>query len=223
MHAVLETSIFSRRADALLSPAERADLIATLAANPTAGDLIPGLGGVRKLRFAAAGRGKSAAFRVPDHALPDDHPILTLPIYGKNEQANPTKDLHKAMVPLVEDLKAHAKAAHTMADENMPTKRTDVTDKLLASLREANNIVAGKRTPARVHLPPGEPDVRAIRKKVGLSQPAFAKRFGFALASVRDWEQGRRRPTLAARTLLRVIEYNPEMVLKALEAEQIAA
>jgi putative transcriptional regulator len=65
--------------------------------------------------------------------------------------------------------------------------------------------------------------VRAIRKKVGLSRPAFAKRFGFALASVRDWEQGRRRPTRAARTLLRVIEYNPEMVLKALRSDQIAA
>ncbi len=105
----------------------------------------------------------------------------------------------------------------------MATKRVDVTDELLASLREAKDIVAGKRAPARVHLPPGAMNVRAIRKKVGLSQAAFAARFGFALASVRDWEQGRRRPTLAARTLLRVINHDPAMVLKALGYGKIAA
>ena len=62
--AVLETSVLSRRADALLSAVDRADLIDTLARDPTAGDVIPGLGGVRKLRFAPKGRGKSGGFRV---------------------------------------------------------------------------------------------------------------------------------------------------------------
>ena len=52
LHAVIETSIFSRRADALLSREDRADLIEALARDPMAGDLMPGLGGVRKLRFA---------------------------------------------------------------------------------------------------------------------------------------------------------------------------
>jgi len=47
-----------------LSEDDRADLISTLAADPLAGDLVPGLGGIRKLRFAQAGRGKSGGFRV---------------------------------------------------------------------------------------------------------------------------------------------------------------
>jgi hypothetical protein len=64
MHAVLETSIFSRRADALLSRDERTELMGVLASDPMAGDVIPGLGGVRKLRFAPKGRGKSGGFRV---------------------------------------------------------------------------------------------------------------------------------------------------------------
>src|SRR3954462_138518 len=77
MHAVVETSIFSRQADALLSPDERAALIDTLARDPLAGDLIPGLGSVRKLRFAPKGRGKSGAFRVIYYVLTDDLPILS--------------------------------------------------------------------------------------------------------------------------------------------------
>jgi len=108
LHAVLETSIFSRRADALLSRDERADLIAALAGNPLAGDVMPGLGGVRKLRFAPKGRGKSGAFRVIYYLLTKDQPILALLIYGKNEQA----DLSPAQRKIVADLAAEMKRSH---------------------------------------------------------------------------------------------------------------
>jgi hypothetical protein len=64
VHSVLETPIFTRRADALLTREERAALIGALAVNPLAGELVPGLGGIRKLRFAAGGKGKRSAFRV---------------------------------------------------------------------------------------------------------------------------------------------------------------
>ena len=64
MHSVLETLIFTRRADALLTRDERAALISTLASKPHSGDLIPGLGGIRKMRVAAGGQGKRGGFRV---------------------------------------------------------------------------------------------------------------------------------------------------------------
>jgi putative transcriptional regulator len=95
--------------------------------------------------------------------------------------------------------------------------RKDVSDELLDSLQEAVGIVAGTQAPARLHAAPAAVDVRAIRRKLGLSQPGFASRFGFALATVRDWEQGRRRPEQAARTLLLVIDRNPQAVTEALE------
>ncbi len=60
---MVETSIFSRKADALLSSREWMDLITLLAWNPLTGDVVPGTGGVRKLRFAGGGRGKRGAFR----------------------------------------------------------------------------------------------------------------------------------------------------------------
>lgn len=106
LRAVLETSIFSRRADALLPRGERAELIGTLARDPLAGDLVPGLGGVRKLRFAPKGRGKSGAFRVIYYVLTERQPILALLIYGKNEQVNPTPEQTRAMVAVVAEFRA---------------------------------------------------------------------------------------------------------------------
>jgi hypothetical protein len=62
MQTVVETKPFSRRADALLKADERLDLIAYLAANPMAGDVIPGTGGIRKLRWRAKGKARAAAY-----------------------------------------------------------------------------------------------------------------------------------------------------------------
>jgi putative transcriptional regulator len=58
---------------------------------------------------------------------------------------------------------------------------------------------------------------RRARSVTGLSQDAFAARYGFALASLRDWEQGRRRPDKAAQTYLRVIAVIPDAVASALK------
>ncbi|WP_204113481.1 helix-turn-helix domain-containing protein [Shimia biformata] len=63
---------------------------------------------------------------------------------------------------------------------------------------------------------PDNVDVAAIRRKLGLSQTEFALRFGFNLASLRNWEQGRRFPDGPARTLLKVIDAAPEAVESAL-------
>ena len=64
MQTVAETPTFSRQAEKLFSEDEKHELINFLAENPLAGDEIPGTGGVRKLRFAASGRGKRGGARV---------------------------------------------------------------------------------------------------------------------------------------------------------------
>ena len=64
------------------------------------------------------------------------------------------------------------------------------------------------------------PDVRALRDRLGLSQEAFAGRFGLALRTVQEWEQRRRVPEGPARTLLRVIERDPAAVERALAGTQ---
>ena len=60
------------------------------------------------------------------------------------------------------------------------------------------------------------PDPRAIRRRLRLSQEQFASRFGVPLGTLRDWELGVSAPDTAARTLLLVIEHDPEAVLRAL-------
>ena len=76
-----------------------------------------------------------------------------------------------------------------------------------------------KQAPRRVD----DIDVRKIRRAIrdghySITQVAFARRFGFTVAAVRDWEQGRRRPDAAARTLLLVISHNADAVEAALRA-----
>jgi len=68
----------------------------------------------------------------------------------------------------------------------------------------------------RVTPPPAASDVRAIRRRLGLSQQEFAERFGFSLETIRNYEQGHRRPTGPARTLLRVVASEPDAVIRAL-------
>jgi putative transcriptional regulator len=89
---------------------------------------------------------------------------------------------------------------------------------LIESAQEALAIAKGEAAPVRVYAPPPI-DVVAIRKQLGLSQQKFAKRFGLSLAMVRDWEQERRNPDQAARTLLTVIAREPEAVARAVAAE----
>lgn len=89
-------------------------------------------------------------------------------------------------------------------------------DRILRSVRAARAFAQGEMTEGFVVHTPENVDVKAIRKKLGLSQEAFAQRFGLSAAAVREWEQQRRRPDLAARVLLRVIAHNPDAVTKAL-------
>lgn len=62
------------------------------------------------------------------------------------------------------------------------------------------------------------PNVRALRRKLNLTQEEFARTFHLSLGTLRDWEQGRNQPDHAARALLRVIEFNPKFVEEALAA-----
>ena len=58
------------------------------------------------------------------------------------------------------------------------------------------------------------PDVGAIREKTGLSQARFAELLGVSVRTLQDWEQGRRAPSGAARTLLLIADRDPKVLLK---------
>lgn len=86
-------------------------------------------------------------------------------------------------------------------------------DKIMAGLEDARAYLDGERDGFAVHeVDVPEPDVVAIRGKTGLSQPAFAKSIGVPLGTLKNWEQGRRRPGGPARVLLALIEKRPRIV-----------
>jgi putative transcriptional regulator len=89
--------------------------------------------------------------------------------------------------------------------------------RLIKSAQEALAIARGEADPAtyRVHVP-ADVDVRKIRKELKLSQAEFAAEFGLSAATIRDWEQNRRKPEGAARVLLHVIKKEPDAVRRAL-------
>jgi len=69
----------------------------------------------------------------------------------------------------------------------------------------------------RVVPPPAAEDVRAIRRRLGLTQAQFAARYGFFVETIRNYEQGHRRPAGPARVLLKVIASEPDAVTRALQ------
>ena len=97
---------------------------------------------------------------------------------------------------------------------------TKFGERLLESLDQAIAWAEGKDVPGMVvHEPKPALDVKAIRKRTGLSQTKFAKRFGFAPGTLRNWEQGIRTPQGPTRALLRIIDREPKLALRAMEDE----
>ncbi len=89
--SIVETPEFLSATRKLMTEAERTLLINFLAFNPTSGDLIPGTGGVRKLRWGLEGRGKRGGARVIYFFHDPGMPLFALTAYAKNERADLTQ------------------------------------------------------------------------------------------------------------------------------------
>ena len=85
-------------------------------------------------------------------------------------------------------------------------------NELLNSTKEAKQILTKKVTPSRTFYI-DEPDAKQIREKFHLTQNEFAKLLNISVATLRNWEQGRRRPEGPARVLLNVANSNPEVLM----------
>lgn len=106
MQTVVETPMFTRQADKLFDEEQKRQLINLLAEDPRAGVLIPGTGGVRKLRYAAAGRGKRGGARVIYYFLDEDMPVYALLVYPKAAKTDLTPEDKRAVQALVAELKS---------------------------------------------------------------------------------------------------------------------
>jgi putative transcriptional regulator len=88
---------------------------------------------------------------------------------------------------------------------------------LVTSLRQAGQIAQGKRKPSRAYRF-STSRVKAIRARTRLSQSEFALLMGVSVKTLQNWEQARRQPRGPAAALLRIVEREPEMVVRALHS-----
>ena len=108
MQTVIETPTYLRHAkQAGISENELAAIVDMIAANPTAGEIIEGTGGARKMRVARPGAGKSGGYRLITYHAADDVPTFLLDIYGKGEKVSLTKAEKNTLAGLLAGL-AHA-------------------------------------------------------------------------------------------------------------------
>jgi putative transcriptional regulator len=90
--------------------------------------------------------------------------------------------------------------------------KEELFKELLASVKQGGAIMKGTIKPSRTFKFP-ESEVRKIREQYGLSQDKFATLMGISVATLRNWEQGRRKPEGPARVLLRVAATHPDALL----------
>jgi hypothetical protein len=89
MHTVIETPAFlASVADEQIAEDEREPIVSYMAANPASGEIMPGTGGARKVRFAGRGKGKSGGYRIITFCAANDIPVFLLDVYGKGTRAN---------------------------------------------------------------------------------------------------------------------------------------
>ena len=99
------------------------------------------------------------------------------------------------------------------------TRKRNIGEELIESMQEALAYMRGEKTKVRVTK--GDTpaiEIKRIRGKVGLSQDSFASALGISVSGLRKWEQGQRQPRGAALTLLKVMDKEPEAVVRAIRS-----
>jgi putative transcriptional regulator len=92
--------------------------------------------------------------------------------------------------------------------------KEDLFNELLEGVQEAAAYLRGEPVDVRVTFV-GEPDPRAIRERLGITQERFAALLCISVKTLRNWEQGRREPSGPAMRLLQIIDKHPEILLEA--------
>lgn len=102
MHTVVETPTYLADADKLFSQVERAAIVDRLASDPKCGVLIPGGGGIRKVRFGFGSRGKRGGARVIYLFGGEDIPVFILAVFAKNEKSDLSAAERNALARMVD-------------------------------------------------------------------------------------------------------------------------
>jgi hypothetical protein len=103
LQGVIEMPSYIAWASGVFTQEEQQQIVDVLADNPTIGDLLKGTGGIRKFRYATAGRGKSGGVRIIYYFHSERIPLYLIAGFAKNEKANLTNAERNALRKWVED------------------------------------------------------------------------------------------------------------------------
>ena len=111
MHSVIRTPTFLNDArTAGLSEDDQQLIVVAISANPMLGDVMPGTGGCRKVRFAGKGKGKRGGYRTVHYYAANDVPVVLLALINKGERSDLSKseqnELKKEMASYAEEYRA---------------------------------------------------------------------------------------------------------------------
>lgn len=104
MRTVVETPAYLRDAERIFSAEQRADIVSILAADPECGDVIPGTGGYRKLRFGRDGIGKRGGARIVYIQRNELLPVFLIAAFAKNDKDNLSKAERNTMAKVADSL-----------------------------------------------------------------------------------------------------------------------
>ncbi|MBI5023489.1 MAG: hypothetical protein HZC18_00605 [Candidatus Omnitrophica bacterium] len=99
----IETSVFTKASRSLLTDPELRQLQMTLLLHPDMGQVIPGSGGLRKIRWVSGGKGRRGGLRVIYYWVTADHKIYLLYVYSKSKQEDLAPDQIKVLKRLIEE------------------------------------------------------------------------------------------------------------------------
>ena len=103
LYTVCETSVFCQRAKEVWTDTEREQFIVWIASNPLSGDVIPGTGGLRKVRWNAKGHGRRGGTRVIYYNVLEDGEIYLLMVYSKSKFDDLPPALYKSLMEVINE------------------------------------------------------------------------------------------------------------------------
>ncbi|WP_307722094.1 helix-turn-helix domain-containing protein [Pseudoduganella albidiflava] len=184
--------------------------------NPEAGDVIKGTGGLRKIRYAdeRRGKGKRGGLRVisAGHLFLEGRRGPVLVIY-RLRQGRGTRPHPGSM----QDAEAATGVGNQGKESPTMTKRDIFADLMegFDALEQAREGKLTLRTSEVEYRPAPEmtpENVRALRKKLHVSQPVFARKLRTEVRTIKNWEQGISKPNDQAAILLKLIDLNPAIL-----------
>jgi putative transcriptional regulator len=221
----IEAPASTRHLSDYLSDDEYRAVQEELGTNPELGDLMPGTGGFRKMRWADArrGKGRRGGLRIIYYHFKSDHQIWLMTVFDKDEASDLNPKEKKALKTAIEgELAAASRQTGSTEEitEDMLMAKRDIFGELMEGAAAMKSHREGKLTlrsykVAAAPLPKVDSKlIRDTRKRLHCSRAVFARRLRINERTLEKWEQGRAKPNPQAAALVLLVRRYPDTLAR---------